>query len=94
MGGVTSYFGHPEWAEFAPGLKSINDAMRIRREILFAFEKAELTNDAEELKKLMTIVIVGGGPTGVELAGAARSSAASSCGTISAASTRPKSASS
>jgi NADH dehydrogenase len=72
LGGVTSYFGHPEWAEHAPGLKSINDALRIRREILFAFEKAEMTNDPEELKKLMTLVIVGGGPTGVELAGAAK----------------------
>jgi NADH dehydrogenase len=72
MGGVTSYFGHPEWAEHAPGLKSINDALRVRREILFAFEKAELTDDPEELKKLMTIIIVGGGPTGVELAGACK----------------------
>jgi NADH dehydrogenase len=72
LGGVTSYFGHPEWAENAPGLKSINDALRIRREILFAFEQAELTDDPEELKKLMTIVIVGGGPTGVELAGACK----------------------
>jgi NADH dehydrogenase len=72
LGGVTSYFGHPEWAEHAPGLKSINDALRIRREILFAFEKAELCDDPVELKKLMTIVIVGGGPTGVELAGAVK----------------------
>ena len=72
LGGVTSYFGHPEWAEHAPGLKSINDALRIRREILFAFEQAELTDDPEELKKLMTVVIVGGGPTGVELAGACK----------------------
>jgi NADH dehydrogenase len=72
LGGVTSYFGHPEWADHAPGLKSINDALRIRREILFAFEKAELCEDPEELKKLMTIVIVGGGPTGVELAGAVK----------------------
>lgn len=72
LGGVTSYFGHPEWAEHAPGLKSINDALRIRREILFAFEKAEMTDDPAELKKLMTLVIVGGGPTGVELAGAAK----------------------
>jgi NADH dehydrogenase len=72
LGGVTSYFGHPEWAEFAPGLKSINDALRIRREILFAFEQAELTSDPKELKKLMTIVIVGAGPTGVELAGACK----------------------
>ncbi len=63
MGGVTSYFGHPEWAQFAPGLKSITDAMHIRREILYSFEKAELTKDPEQLKKLMTILIVGGGPT-------------------------------
>jgi NADH dehydrogenase len=72
LGGVTSYFGHPEWAEHAPGLKSINDALRIRREILFAFEQAELSHDPEEVKKLMTILIVGGGPTGVELAGACK----------------------
>ena len=72
LGGVTSYFGHPEWAEHAPGLKSVNDALRIRREIIFAFEQAEMTTDADELKKLMTIVIVGGGPTGVELAGACK----------------------
>jgi NADH dehydrogenase len=72
LGGVTSYFGHPEWAEHAPGLKSINDALRIRREILYAFERAELTDDPVELQKLMTIVIVGGGPTGVELAGACK----------------------
>jgi NADH dehydrogenase len=72
LGGVTSYFGHPEWAEHAPGLKSINDALRIRREILFSFEMAELTTDPKELKRLMTIVIVGGGPTGVELAGACK----------------------
>jgi NADH:ubiquinone reductase (H+-translocating) len=72
LGGVTSYFGHPEWAEHAPGLKTINDALRIRREILFAFEQAELCQDPEEVKRLMTIVIVGGGPTGVELSGAVK----------------------
>jgi NADH dehydrogenase len=72
MGGVTSYFGHPEWAEWAPGLKSITDALHIRREILYSFEKAELTNNSEKRKTLMTIVIVGGGPTGVELAGACK----------------------
>jgi len=72
LGGVTSYFGHPEWAEHAPGLKSVNDALRIRREIIVAFEQAEMTTDADELKKLMTIVIVGGGPTGVEMAGACK----------------------
>jgi NADH dehydrogenase len=70
LGGVTSYFGHPEWEEFAPGLKSLDDALRIRREILLAFEKAEGTADTEERRRLMTIVVVGGGPTGVELAGA------------------------
>jgi NADH dehydrogenase len=72
LGGVTSYFGHPEWAEHAPGLKSINDALRIRREILYSFEQAELAADPAERDKLMTIVIVGGGPTGVELAGACK----------------------
>jgi NADH dehydrogenase len=72
LGGVTSYFGHPEWAEHAPGLKSVNDALRIRREVIFAFEKAEMTTDPDELSKLMTIVIVGGGPTGVEMAGACK----------------------
>lgn len=72
LGGVTSYFGHAKWAQYAPGLKSINDAQRIRREILFAFERAEVSHDPEEQKKLMTLVIVGGGPTGVEMAGACK----------------------
>src|ERR1051325_4142174 len=70
MGGCTSYFGHPEWEQFAPGLKSLEDAIRIRREVLLAFEKAETENDPRERERLMTIVVVGGGPTGVELAGA------------------------
>src|ERR1043166_3377990 len=70
MGGCTTYFGHPEWEQFAPGLKSLEDAIRIRREVLLAFEKAENETDAEERRRLMTIVVVGGGPTGVELAGA------------------------
>lgn len=70
LGGATTYFGHPEWEEFAPGLKSLDDALRIRREILLAFEKAETTEDLVERQRLMTIVVVGGGPTGVELAGA------------------------
>jgi hypothetical protein len=70
LGGVTSYFGHPEWEPFAPGLKSLDDATRIRREILLAFEKAETEPDLAEQDRLMTIVVVGGGPTGVELAGA------------------------
>ena len=70
LGGCTSYFGHPEWEEFAPGLKTINDALRIRSQILLAFEQAEDTQDAAQREKLMTIVVIGGGPTGVELAGA------------------------
>ena len=70
LGGVTSYFGHPEWAEFAPGLKSLDDALRIRRDVLLAFERAENEPDPAARRRLMTIVVVGGGPTGVELAGA------------------------
>src|SRR3954454_17181392 len=68
LGGVTSYFGHPEWEQFAPGLKSLDDAIRIRRKILLAFEKAEREADAKRRDVLLTIVVVGGGPTGVELA--------------------------
>ena len=70
MGGQTSYFGHPGWERFAPGLKTLDDALRIRSHILLAFERAENETDPAEQVKLMTIVIVGGGPTGVELAGA------------------------
>lgn len=70
LGGVTSYFGHPEWERYAPGLKSLDDALRIRRQILLAFERAENGVEAAERERLMTIVVVGGGPTGVELAGA------------------------
>jgi NADH dehydrogenase len=69
LGGGTSYFGHPEWEQFAPGLKTLDDALRIRSRVLLAFEKAETTTDAAIRERLMTIVIVGGGPTGVELAG-------------------------
>lgn len=69
LGGRTSYFGHPEWEQFAPGLKSIDDAIRIRRNVLYAFERAEMTEDPAERQRLMTIVVIGGGPTGVELAG-------------------------
>jgi len=68
-GGQTGYFGHPEWEQFAPGLKTLDDALRIRSQILLAFEKAENEADVSEHDKLMTIVIVGAGPTGVELAG-------------------------
>jgi NADH:ubiquinone reductase (H+-translocating) len=70
LGGRTSYFGHPEWERFAPGLKTLEDAVRIRNQVLFAFEKAENTFEPEERERLMTLVVAGGGPTGVELAGA------------------------
>lgn len=70
IGGRTSYFKHPEWEQLAPGLKTLDDALRIRSEILLAFERAENEPDPIERERLMTIVVVGGGPTGVELAGA------------------------
>jgi NADH:quinone reductase (non-electrogenic) len=69
-GATHSYFGHDEWAQFAPGLKRIEDATRIRRSILLAFERAELTNDEAERSRLLTFVIIGAGATGVEMAGA------------------------
>ena len=69
-GAAHSYFGHDEWAEVAPGLKRIEDATLIRRRILIAFERAELAMDAAERQRLLTFVIVGGGATGVEMAGA------------------------
>jgi len=65
-----AYFGHDEWEAFAPGLKRIEDATEIRRRILLAFERAENETDAQERRRLMSLAIVGGGPTGVELAGA------------------------
>lgn len=65
-----SYFGNAQWEEHAPGLKSVGDALNIRRRMLMAFEKAEWEQDPEERKRLLTFVVVGGGPTGVELAGA------------------------
>lgn len=65
-----SYFGHGEWSKDAPGLKTIEDAVYIRRRLLLAFERAEVATDPEEQRRLTTFVIVGGGPTGVELAGA------------------------
>lgn len=69
--GVThSYFGHDAWARAAPGLKSIDDALEIRRRFLLAFEHAELQADADKRRAELTFVVVGGGPTGVELAGA------------------------
>ena len=69
-GSVYSYFGHADWPRHAPGLKSIDDATDIRRRILLAFEKAETTHDADAQQRLMTFILVGAGPTGVEMAGA------------------------
>ena len=69
-GATHSYLGHPDWAARAPGLKTVEDALEIRRRVLTAFERAEREPDAERRRALMTFVIVGGGPTGVELAGA------------------------
>lgn len=69
-GASHQYFGHDEWEEFAPGLKTIEDATDMRRRILLAFEAAERENNPEKLRSWMTFVIVGAGPTGVELAGA------------------------
>jgi NADH dehydrogenase len=69
-GASTSYFGHPEWHENAPSLKGLDDALEIRRRVLTAFESAEREHDPVTRQRLLTFVIVGGGPTGVELAGA------------------------
>ncbi len=69
--GVThSYFGHDDWQHAAPGLKTLTDATKIRSRVLLSFERAELAKSEEDRKRLMTFVIVGGGPTGVEMAGA------------------------
>src|SRR5688572_16158153 len=65
-----SYFGHPEWEEFAPGLKTVEQATEMRRRMLVAFERAENELDPEIQRAYLTFVVVGGGPTGVELAGA------------------------
>src|SRR6187397_1816087 len=64
-----AYFGHPEWEADAPGLKTLDDALLMRRRILLAFERAEREEDAARRGELLTFVLVGGGPTGVELAG-------------------------
>jgi NADH:ubiquinone reductase (H+-translocating) len=71
-GAAPSYFGHDEWAEFAPGLKTLEDAIAIRRKVLLAFEaaEAEMGHDPEKARQLLTFVVIGGGPTGVEMAGA------------------------
>jgi NADH dehydrogenase len=69
-GAAHAYFGHPEWAARAPGLKTLDDALEMRRQVLLAFEAAERETDDGRRRRLLTFVIVGGGPTGVELAGA------------------------
>lgn len=69
-GSAHAYFGHAEWAAHAPGLKTLDDALEIRREVLLAFEAAERETDVARQRRLLTFVIVGAGPTGVELAGA------------------------
>jgi NADH dehydrogenase len=69
-GAQHAYFGHGDWAAFAPGLKTIDDATYIRRRILLAFEKAETEPDPAQRARLLNFVIIGGGPTGVEMAGA------------------------
>jgi NADH dehydrogenase len=70
VGSRHHYFGNPEWEKFAPGLKTLNDALQIREKILLSLETAEKIQDVKERKKFLNYVIVGGGPTGVELAGA------------------------
>jgi NADH dehydrogenase len=65
-----AYFGHDEWERFAPGLKKVDDAIELRRRILLAFEQAEIAEDEAERRRLLTFVVIGGGPTGVEMAGA------------------------
>ena len=70
IGSRHSYFGKDEWEKYAPGLKTLNDALNIREKILSSLEKAEKLNNRDEAKKYLTYVIVGGGPTGVEMAGA------------------------
>ena len=69
-GSTHSYFGHDEWSRYAPGLKRIEDGTRIRRSILIAFERAEVMKDEDQRRRLLTFIIVGGGATGVEMAGA------------------------
>jgi NADH dehydrogenase len=70
VGARNGYFGHEHWERAAPGLKSIEDALEVRRRVLLAFERAELEEDERERKKLLTFVVIGGGPTGVEMSGA------------------------
>ena len=68
-GATHAYFGHDEWEQFAPGLKTLDDALKIRRHVLTAFEQAEAATSEAERKALLTFAVIGGGPTGVEMAG-------------------------
>src|SRR2546427_7658117 len=69
-GSQTAYFGHNEWQEWAPGMKSVEEATAIRHKILYAFEVAERLSDPAQRRSWLTFVVVGAGPTGVELSGA------------------------
>ena len=93
-GASHSYFGHDEWEVFAPGLKTLEDALEIRRRVLLAYEAAERERDSAEQRALLTFVVVGGGPTGVELAGALGEISRQTIVATSASSTRPGRASS
>jgi NADH dehydrogenase len=84
MGSRHAYFGHDDWESVAPGLKTIDDATGIRRRILLAFEQAEQGSDPEARQRLLTFVVIGGGPTGVEMAGAIAELAMSPCAATSA----------
>lgn len=70
MGAKTSYFGNDHWKKFAPGMKNLNDALKVRKKILLSFEQAELEQNPDKVSELLNYIIIGGGPTGVELAGA------------------------
>ena len=70
LGARHSYFGNDAWEKFAPGLKTLTDALKVRERILISFEKAERCDSISEAKKYLNFVIIGGGPTGVEMAGA------------------------
>jgi NADH dehydrogenase len=69
-GATTNYFGHDEWAQIAPPMKCMNDAIEVRRRVLLAFEEAERETDMERRRELLSFAVIGGGPTGIELAGA------------------------
>src|SRR3954466_11647894 len=66
---MTAYFGHDEWAETSLGLKTLSDAVALRNHVLARFEEAERTSDPERQRRLLTFVVIGGGPTGVEIGG-------------------------